>query len=873
VRRRQNRRQRARKPASGPGPENAGASTAAPTETTSSPAPAAQTHATSAPLTTAANSTRDILPWVVVVCVVSLAIRLFHLWQIRDAPFFSLMMGDAQSYHAWAQDIAAGDWIGSDVFYQAPLYPYFLATVYTLFGEGSVVVRVIQAVIGSLGCGCLVFVGWRLFSKPVGVVAGLMLALYAPAIFFDGLVQKSVLDAFLLCVTLVLLGEMTTHELRPGGLFRLASSAPWALGVGAAIGCLTLTRENAVVFAVAVLGWLLWSRRDVMAGRLKLAGLVLAGLAIVLLPVAVRNLVVSGEFHLTTSQFGPNFYIGNHQDAPGTYQPLRFGGGDPKYERQDATELAEEATGRTLTPAEVSRYWTGRTLDDIRAEPGAWLRLLGRKLMLVWNASEVADTEDQLSYADWSFLLRMLGHIWHFGVLAPLALFGAWSAWAHRRRVALLCLLLGGYTAALVAFAVMARYRYPLVPILILLAAVGVVRLRALVFDWPTPSRQRPALAAALGATLLAAIVCNWPMYSMAQMRALTESNLGTELQSQGRFDEAIVFYRTALTRDPLDAVSHSNLGSALAATGDVATAVIHYERALELAPGDADSHYNLANMLTAEERRPEAIRHFREALRLEPGFADAHINLGNALVAEGQTAEAATHYRRGTELSPDNAEAFNNLGLLTAGQGDLQDAIKQFGHALRLDPSFAEAHTNLGSVLRETGESDRAVTHLRRVVELQPESSSAYNDLGIALGSQGELDAAMEQFQRALSLDRENVAAHNNLATVFQLRGDLAAAIAQYRTILTIDPLLATAHNDLGILLAQQDDIDGATDHFRQAVALDANLGEAHGNLGTALYLQGNVDDAISHYREALRIAPDNNELRNQLDAALAAR
>ena len=37
------------------------------------------------------------------------------------------MMGDAQSYHAWAQEIAAGNWIGDDVFYQAPLYPYFFA--------------------------------------------------------------------------------------------------------------------------------------------------------------------------------------------------------------------------------------------------------------------------------------------------------------------------------------------------------------------------------------------------------------------------------------------------------------------------------------------------------------------------------------------------------------------------------------------------------------------------------------------------------------------------------------------------------------------------------------------------------------------------
>src|SRR5262245_38493806 len=56
----------------------------------------------------------------------ALVVRLIYLWQIRDAPFFTLLMGDSKGYDEWARRIAAGDWIGSDVFYQAPLYPYFM---------------------------------------------------------------------------------------------------------------------------------------------------------------------------------------------------------------------------------------------------------------------------------------------------------------------------------------------------------------------------------------------------------------------------------------------------------------------------------------------------------------------------------------------------------------------------------------------------------------------------------------------------------------------------------------------------------------------------------------------------------------------------
>ena len=44
-------------------------------------------------------------------------------------------------------------------------------------------------------------------SRPIGIAAGVMLALYAPAIFFDGLLQKSVLDVFFVCLALWLMSR------------------------------------------------------------------------------------------------------------------------------------------------------------------------------------------------------------------------------------------------------------------------------------------------------------------------------------------------------------------------------------------------------------------------------------------------------------------------------------------------------------------------------------------------------------------------------------------------------------------------------------------------------------------------------------------
>src|SRR5262249_34345922 len=171
---------------------------------------------------------------------------------------------------------------------------------------------------------------------------------------------------------------------------------------------------------------------------------------------------------------GPNFFIGNHHGADGTYQSLRYGRGAPEYERQDAAEIAEYALHRRLSPAEVSSYWTGRALSFVQSEPGAWVKLMARKVALLGNATEMVDTEDQTAYSEWSSVLWLLGPVTHFGVLVPLAFIGVLATWRDRSRVGILFAIVIAYSGSVVLFYVFARYRYPLVPILVLFAAAGV---------------------------------------------------------------------------------------------------------------------------------------------------------------------------------------------------------------------------------------------------------------------------------------------------------------------------------------------------------------------------------------------------------------
>src|SRR4026207_111775 len=70
-----------------------------------------------------------------VILGVALLVRLAHWAAVRGEPFFAQLAMDSQEYDRWAQAIAGGDWLGSQVFFQAPLYPYLVAAVYAIAGR------------------------------------------------------------------------------------------------------------------------------------------------------------------------------------------------------------------------------------------------------------------------------------------------------------------------------------------------------------------------------------------------------------------------------------------------------------------------------------------------------------------------------------------------------------------------------------------------------------------------------------------------------------------------------------------------------------------------------------------------------------------
>ncbi|MFI5314446.1 MAG: tetratricopeptide repeat protein [Myxococcota bacterium] len=646
------------------------------------------------------------------VFALALALRIAYLLEWRDTGLFSTPIGDARSYLEWARAIAGGDWLGREVFYQAPLYPYFLALVLRATGSETWGPRLVQAVLGALACVSLGRAAERFFTPTIGVATGIGLALYAPAIYFDGLIQKPVLDGLLLSALLLALSGEST----PIGVGR-------ALAAGALLGLLALSRENALALVPVAALWLAVPRGESRAPRRAAAvGALALGLALVLVPVGLRNEALGGRFLTTTSQLGPNLWIGNHPGATGRYEPLRPGRGSARFEREDARALAAEAEGRDLSPAEVSDYWKERALAFAGERPGEWLTLFLRKNGLVWHARELPDTEGIEAYSEASPLLRWLRGPFSFGALAPLALVGLLAFRSDWRRIWLLPATALALALSIALFYVFARYRYSLVPPLMPLAAAGASALwRA--FSGDSLARNSGVRLALVG--LAAAVAVNWPLAD-GDGGALTHYATGAALLEADRLPEAQAELERAVAGAPGFAPARSRLADVLRKRGEPAEALAGYERALALDPRLADAHAGRAIALDALGRASEADAEYRRALELDPNHPDANNNSANRALAEGRPTEALALYRRALAARPEDLDIAANYGAALVQLGEDARALEVLDRVLAAAPRHAPARFSRAAALAALGRRDEARADLRALLAQEP-ADSAY--------------------------------------------------------------------------------------------------------------------------------------------------
>jgi tetratricopeptide (TPR) repeat protein len=538
-----------------------------------------------------------------IIIFVGLCLRLSFVSTASKIPFNFL--SDSSQYLSWAKHIISGkDFI--DVYHQSPLYPFFLAFVFSLFGLSIQHALTVQAILGAISCFLVFWLSIKIFKNQwMGIISAFLMAIYGPAIFYNGMLLMATLVTFInLIFLLVLLKALEDNK-----------KWIWAMA-GLILGLSALARATVLLFfpflMIFLIGkaWYEYTQKKENSKIDKIPflchqclyplSIFLLCAFLVILPVTLRNYVKGKDLVLVAANAGITFYEGNNPWATGQYMDppgLDLG------EDFNGGKIASYYEKRSLRPSEISNFWFRESWRFIKDNPFQYLKLLGKKLAYFWNRYEIPNAENIYFAKQYSEILRL--PLLSFLLVGSLGLLGIMMA-LHKRvpHVLIILLFLFSHMTANVLFFITARYRLPVTPILIIFMAYFILSMKKeildkgslWIFSW-----------IGIGILVFTFVLFPWKGLNPKNDYASSYGNIGILFHLTGNPQKAIRYFQMSIEHDPTHVKSYNNIGGVYYAMGNREEAMKYWKMGLERDPQSPLIHQNLGNMYKREGQSEKA--------------------------------------------------------------------------------------------------------------------------------------------------------------------------------------------------------------------------------------------------------------------------
>lgn len=552
--------------------------------------------------------------------------------------FYDFPSDDVLYYQQWAQNIAGGKWLGAEVFYGMPLFPYFLAVLYRLTFANLFLIRLIHLLLGSMSCVLIYLIAKKIFSTKTAYLAAALAVTNFILIYYDWLMMPVTLIIFLSLAIILALLSLDLNS----------KKSDWGI-LGVLIGLGILSDGKFLIFFALLFGYLLTLyRQKIQHAAFKIFFPLLFGVVLVLSLVTLRNRLVSNDWVMVSAHGGINFYIGNNPQADGTFENPAFLHPDHEGHIEGPRIMAEESLKRKLKPSEVSDFWSKKGWDFIKNSPKKYADLFFRKFYLFFVENEFCHDIDLILQQKWKQALDVNS----FRVICPLAILGILATIRRNRQTSLLVFFIASQLIFTLMFFLITRHRATVLPFFIIFEAVGI--------SWVIVEiRKRDITKLAL------ATLAFFLLFAM-----LRPEPVNPDLRNFLYFSKS---------------------GPIYAQWGDMKKAREQYLSALKLQPFDTNTLYNLGNTYIEEGNAPEAIKIFTKVLRLNPLDSDALFNLAYADDQNGNTAAAKEMYTKVLELQPQSNDAHFQLGNIFRLEGRCQEAAKHYTQVIQNAPKLSD--------------------------------------------------------------------------------------------------------------------------------------------------------------------------------------
>jgi 4-amino-4-deoxy-L-arabinose transferase-like glycosyltransferase len=299
-----------------------------------------------------------------------------------------------------------------------------------------VAIKLTQSAVGALAILLVAALAFRAGGPRAALAGGAIAAVYPPSVWMCGYVLSEPLYSALALATAWCLqraGDATGRRQLGSGL-----------AAGVLAGTALLTREAMLFFLPLAWLWLLLRRQYL------LSAVFVCGAAITVGPWVARNYLVHHRFVLTAAHGGVTLWTGNN--------PFARGEGDLAANPDMATaRIAFERQHPGVSNQELDGIYYREVLRFVRERPLGWMALNIRKLFYTFVPIGPSYRLHSQRY--------YLASVVSYGLLAPVALVGAWLLVRRRalERVWALGLLFASAVIVCLVFSPQERFRIPVI--------------------------------------------------------------------------------------------------------------------------------------------------------------------------------------------------------------------------------------------------------------------------------------------------------------------------------------------------------------------------------------------------------------------------
>ncbi|MCM8814782.1 MAG: glycosyltransferase family 39 protein, partial [Candidatus Omnitrophica bacterium] len=259
---------------------------------------------------------------IVAILCIGFALRISALIQLSSTALYNPVLmdkHDQKTFHLWAKSIIKHPfYVDGEAFYMAPLYAYFLAIMYAISGGSIFFSGFIQGLLDTLVIFFIYLIGRKIKDEDTGIIAAFLYAFYQTAILYSITILSDGFIVFLNILFIFVLYRAVETKKR---IF-------WFLS-GIVLGFAALAKPTIIAFIPFIItGLWLWpenkliiplEKKNKAQHLFKVLVLGAIGCVIVILPVTLRNLAVSGKFVLICTNGPVNWQIGNSSDSVGLF--------------------------------------------------------------------------------------------------------------------------------------------------------------------------------------------------------------------------------------------------------------------------------------------------------------------------------------------------------------------------------------------------------------------------------------------------------------------------------------------------------------------------------------------------------------------------